>query len=246
MCDSPNSCLVKSREEPHNVLASGREVIRGQLPAEQGRTWWVSLPGNYICAMLDWEDRWQRLYGYSQNLLPNYLMCLGTPSETRLAWRGRAGGAWPSWWLWAAAWEMAGCFRGMMARFLPVWAVFWFLHVHSLQLTLVLGLLLFVFERMVGALQNRFYIQPAECWCLGSEILPSWNEALCIAQLLIKPRKRIFKTAAPLPSLIKLLTRNRFPSPLSSYRSFLRVQRNEKWKCNHRASCLGCCPVDSS
>lgn len=67
---------------------------------------------------------------------------------------------------------------------------------------------------MVGTLKTRFYVQVVKHWCFGEGVLPRWNEALHIAQPLIKPRRRIFKTAALLPLLIKPLMRKRFLSPL--------------------------------
>lgn len=48
----------------------------------------------------------------------------------------------------------------------------------------------------------------------GDSVVPGWNEALHIAQALIKLRRGMFKTAALLPLLMKPLMRNRFLSPL--------------------------------
>lgn len=48
----------------------------------------------------------------------------------------------------------------------------------------------------------------------GDRAVPGWNEALHITQPIDQTCKGVFKTAALLPLLMKLLMRSRFLSPL--------------------------------
>lgn len=84
----------------------------------------------------------------------------------------------------------------------------------SLQLSLILRLLLFVFNWMLGTLKTGFYVPLVKHQSLGEGVLPRWNETLHVVQPLFRPRRRMFRTAAFLPLLIKPLLRNRFLSPL--------------------------------
>lgn len=60
----------------------------------------------------------------------------------------------------------------------------------------------------------RNYVQLLRHQCLGTVQCLAGTKHCNIAQPLIKPRRGMFKTAALLPLLMKLLMRNRFLSPL--------------------------------
>lgn len=71
-------------------------------------------------------------------------------------------------------------FRSIMTRFLLGWGFFWFPSTLYNSLSLILGLLLFVFNYMLGTLKAGFYALLVKHQCLREGVLPRWNETLHI------------------------------------------------------------------